>query len=400
MSVDIIARGLAGNAARVLRGDGSSADKLALRRAGAAAGLAQDPATLNLFKWRAARARVLSGTGSALVYHVGDSTTGGQGGTYPGYANPKNFSYPAQASRILAARGLPTRYDAIIGNNNQAATKYPEYNPDVTLGAGWTFTATRGPGGYRFRAPSPVTTGISFTPTEPFDRVDILYPQLSGLGTFSADIDGGTPTVVDASGANAVGKVTLSTTLGTHTINITRTSGGANGDVEIVGIEPYVAGESVVRMWNMGASGITSLNYADSSSNSPWRPLPFLRNSSPDLTFINLGINDWHPTVTPIANYKAAMQTLIDAVNTAGDVVLVVPIPSLTSGASSALQESFRTAIYELAALNNCPVIDMMERMRSYALANGLGLYFDGKHANQAGYAEFGAAVAELMYSA
>lgn len=352
-------------------------------------------------KWRKALAQVRAGTGRAKVAMVGDSTTAGWGaGTGAnGTDGARVKSAPYRLAEILARRGLNAKSNSFWGDANLGYTPYQAYDPRVVIGASWSRggATTVAPGGWLLRANTGVTTTTSFTPSDEVDTFDIYYVVNTGNGTFTANIDGGaTLATVDTSvGTPGIYKTTITATKGAHTVNVQRTAGGA---FYVVGIDAYDSTARDVAIWNLGAASWASADWAVSTN--AWNPAPGLTGIAPDLTLINLGINDWKDTPVSVSTYTTNLQTLITAAKAAGDVVLVAPFPSSTARASVAQQAPFIDAIVSLGETNSCPVLSLTHRFTSWADANTVGYTYDALHPNALGYADVAQALAPLLLDA
>lgn len=360
----------------------------------------------SLARWRKALANVRTGQGRAKVACVGDSTTTGWGaGTSTnGLAGARAKSFPTYLASVLAGMGLPTNTNSIWGTANLdngqtiGVLLYGDYDTRVVYPS--TFTSPSASplvdslGGRLFRCASPNTSSLVFTPTGSIDTVNVHYVKNSGNGTFTINFDGGaTAATVDSNAAGALAAQNLTIAAGAHDVRVQRSVGGT---VFVVGIEAYLSTAPAIDIWNMGAPGWKAGDWAYSVN--AWSPANAIQYANPDLTFINLGINDWKDTPTDIATYTTNMQTVITAAKSGGgSCILVVPFPSQTTRASVAQQASFVQAIYSLASANGCGVVDMTSRFASWDAANALGFAYNDLHPNSYGYADMAAAFARVL---
>jgi len=319
-----------------------------------------------------------------VFIHAGDSTTGGAGsGTFN--TGTYSLSYNAHSYPTRLAETLARRYGLAATDGYWGDRKNNGYDPRVTLGASWLNNSGQlSIAGYALNCPNSVTstTNIDFTAAtnaaQPnFDVIDIWYIQYSGGGTFTVGVDGSAALSTINSGSPATGALVKATvtgaSLGTHTVNIARTTGGA---VYIVGVVPRNSAIRQLINVNGGRGGWKAADYASTSN--AWSPANGIAAVAPDGMFLNLGINegaspDWNA-------YKASQQITIDKALLSGDVVLIVPHWTDTATVPLVNQQNMATAIYELAATNDLPVFDKQALYVDRATQSANGYAYDTLH--------------------
>lgn len=357
-------------------------------------------------------ARVRAGTGNGRIALLGDSTSFGTGAT------GRTQDYAHRLAAILTAAGVPSETDSLWGFHGFNATTLAAYDNRWTAGsfssstvsiAGNMFSDTAG------------TTAMTFTPEKSVGVFDVWYPADPQFGTFAVQVDSGPVQNVAQSARNGVytlsGGVWTQTTAPTnvssnfgyarfvldtvaaHTLKIARVS----GNIKISGMHGYRNDIRQIAIHNWGRPGETSVGYASGTSYWNFRGNPGPQAAiAPDLTLIDLGINDVNQAVTP-ANYYANMQLLITAAKVAvKDVALMVPVPSnYTGNLTQANQLAMRAQIELLASANGIPIIgDMPVRWGEYVSGNALGYYGaapDGVHPGDVGYADKAQALARVL---
>lgn len=353
----------------------------------------------NTAKWRTAMAKVRAGAGSAKILNVGDSTTFGQGaGTgASGTIGARAKSYPVFLATILTGMGLPAHSGSICGNGGLTDTDFLAYDPRLALGAGWaqsviTSLATR------TWLNSSTVNPLTFTPAQAFDTIEIWYLQNAGYATFTVGVDGGAPLqTINAAGAQALVKATVTCPAGTHAINIARN--GTGGSLHITAINTLHSAAAAVSVIGAGWSGSAASSWDLISS--PWSPGFAIPAIGADLTIINLGINNWRGTPpVDFDTFTTQYQSSLSRAKTTGDVIILGPVPSAYASANPQQQADYMAALYALAASNDVPLIDMTKRFRSYADANALGFYFDQLHPTGIGYADEAQFIARTLLAA
>ncbi len=367
----------------------------------------------NTIKTRAAVARVLSGSGFGKVCVIGDSTTMGAFSNGVTFAGNKPLAFPAQLAKILNSYGVPATNDSWFGSGNVApatAAGYNAYNTAVTFPiAGFAPGAIQGLGAFAMASTTSGAT-LAFTPTIAFDTVDIYFLGGVPAGTFNVNVDGGASLqLVTPSGTHLPQVVTISgIALATHTLNIVTTS--TNG-VFIAGtavrasgtprIEVYNAGWSAAEVLNPGNGAVSYAQPADGTHQYVYfAALPVV---APDLTIINLTINDIDLQPSSVSFYQAALQTMVTQALASGDCWLMVGNPGNKASwtTNPGVAGAYQAAVYSLAASNNIPIVDITARWVSYAVTNPVMAYGDAGtnalHPSTVGNSDIATALAALF---
>lgn len=334
----------------------------------------------SLPKWRKSLANVRRGLSNAVIAFVGDSTTRGQGSaTTTGQALN---GFPVQLSNLLnATPGLKSGWQNIFGQANTTITTF-----DSRIALTGTFTtASVCFGASPFRMGAAAT--MAFTPTVNCDTFDI-YSINNGTGQFTINLDGGaTLATVNTTTNGAIVKTTVSGTLAAHTLNCVWVSGATF----VLGIDAYDSATKQVSCWNGGWLASTAANW--NSQVGLFAPMLALRDYLvPDLTIIDLGINNWSASADP-TQFKSDMSNMLSIIRPTLDVVLKTPIPTQATSVSLDTQRKFIQATYELAEAYDCPLVDCFTRWGSYEEANPLGFYNDNKHGSAIGYNDIASAL-------
>jgi lysophospholipase L1-like esterase len=272
---------------------------------------------------------------------------------------------------------------------------------EFVRGAGWTDSpGSQGPlaqGGVG--APFNAAGALTFTAPN-CNTFEVLAPIYSGGATLNASIDGGAVTPLNTNGANALGKLTISTgVVGTHTLSIT--CSGASGTAFVHAIRAYDSTKSEARITAYGSNGAQASQFAAVDALAGWNSDPELftdpNGADPHLVVLGLGTNE-HAIPVSVAVFKANMQTIINKIKAAGaDCILLAPAQSSSGVPGTWI--NYRNAISELASSSGCGMVDMYNRWDSYAVANLAPYQYwaDTDHPSNAGYADQGAAVAKAI---
>lgn len=356
--------------------------------------------------WAEGIRRVLSGAGDAKVLCIGDSTTFGSGASFAdGWIN-KN-SWPSFLAKNLDERVAPSERGLAIppvGGGSGAAPNYRDSR--WTLGADWSRGTDVGTGlGGRFSIYRG-TIGASYLgfrdPEIVADRFDVYYLKstTASLATLRAQVTGGTA-VTATTGSQAdsgIGVVTVTAPKleANQLLRLSaETPGSASSACFIVGIEPWNSKERKIRVGNAGVSGSTSSDWlTQSARGDSWNVFGFIATYKPNLTIIDLGINDADPTSPlPNAQFIANVKRLADAAVAAGSSVLFkTMIPS---------REDRRPAEagYVSALKAMSPRRAVLDTFRYYDYDKNVarGWMADHVHGNELLYADEGNVVASFL---
>ncbi len=338
--------------------------------------------------WRLALAKVRDGVADAKILFIGDSTTYGMSDTlcttnvWPG-------SYPARVWNILASK-----YTVAPGlTKPPAAVDSPCIDNRWTLGTGWTENAAYGWGGFSSVEGVAGSGNLVFAPNNgaTYDSFDVYYTtSTSGLGTLTITATGGSPVVQSTIHSSPIGFQHVTVTAASAATNNTVTITTSVNPVFVDAIEPWLSTVRTVRIGSMGVSGSTSSNWANGFSG--YLPSVAIANYAPNLTVINLGINDGYSSV-PAATVTANLSNIVTAAQASGDVILVMPNPvSQTPTVTS--EALYYPAIQNLANTLNVPLIDIYGRWGQTWQTN---LMANSLHPNDYGYWDIAEAITSLL---
>lgn len=283
-----------------------------------------------LRKWRKALANVRSGTADAKVLCIGDSTTTGVG--ISGNIQGLPGAYPYILASMLNASGLPSARG--LGIPGKSGNSDSRWTIAANAGAGWYYLA-----GYAWGAngnlnlASGINGTLVYTDAVLADRYDVYYLQNTGLATMDITATGGSTVTQATVGTAGVNKVTASAAAAatTNTVSIARNTSGA---LHIIGIEPWLSTTKQVRIANAGVGGSAASDWAGNGSSASFRSTVCIQAYAPDLTIISLGINDANSAAS-VSTWHTNLATLIAAAQVSGDVVIVPPLPCMSTATAN-----------------------------------------------------------------
>lgn len=139
-----------------------------------------------------------------------------------------------------------------------------------------------------------------------------------------------------------------------------------------------------VRNEAVGGASVAELLAGRDGVHAPWTTT--VARSNAKYILMNYSINDSYEPGTTTASYKATYAQVIDIARAAGKTVIL----QTTNPTNNTQKDvAFSTAMKEIAAQKNVPVIDVYTYLSQYMAANRLGVYQitnDGVHPNQATY--------------
>lgn len=335
--------------------------------------------------WRGQLGKVQTQTANLVWLCMGDSLTEGYNSSVGNTNNPPT-SYCGQVETMLKNAGVPAISQNFMSAGSGGATPNYSYDTRVSIGSWATATVANDAltiGGYFMTATGAGT--FSFTATEPVDTCKIYYPQFSGGGSFTYNVDGGSngSTLTN----NNASETFISATIamgnpGLHTLNIPWVSGSA-----------YWAWinctNSTVKQVNVVIAGKIGGKVGDQNVNvpHPWNPgnATAIALLAPNFVTDMVAGNDWN-TGTSLSSYLSSYTSVASnyAQSGAADFVILIPNtsnPATGGNASYATQLTYITKMYSLAASGNYAILDEWNRFYPYPTYQTAGMEnTDGLH--------------------
>lgn len=346
-----------------------------------------------LKKWRLALAKQQQGQSPAKIVFLGDSTDVGLYASGSQYTGNFPLSVSAAVAAAFTRSGYTVNTASRFGDGNVGRANLEAYDTRLgVLPAAWVQGLANVIIGGSNCQNSTTTDKLLFTPAGSFqfDRIEVGYVQQTGYDSFNIAVDGGASllTVNGGAGSLSIQKATATCALGTHTVNIYKQNATAT-NCSIRYIRCYNSATPAIEIYNWGWSGAKAGNF--SSTTSVYSPGNCINEIAPDLTILNLTINDTGANsggvITDIATYKTNLQIIIDACRVSGDVIARLANPF--TGTGSANYAAIRQAYIDVMTANNIPLLDGYGRWVSWADANANGFIADNLHPNRYGYQDY-----------
>ena len=330
------------------------------------------------------KGRVASGAARGRILCIGDSTTAGAGSgtSTTGCAGAFAKSWPSQLATSLTAKGIRASNKSFAGD--QAITPqvtYPQYDHRCAPapGVGWTFNTLNSLGGNAayFQGGG---AGV-FSLTETCTNFTVFYARGFSSGTCTVSVDGGASLgTISAIGGNDVTSTSfVAGPLGSHVIQINASN---NGNFVVVAIVCWDATNTGIDIVQAGAFGVSSSFFAAAAN--PWNALNAIGYIAPDLTVIQLGINDITGSVSASA-YARNLTTIAAVAKVSGDVLILDMLP--TSAQSLPTQQPYINSAIAVANASGCMFASINDRLsNSWITSNPLGHYYDAQHLTSQGY--------------
>lgn len=356
-------------------------------------------------KWRAAMARQRAGGSLAKIAFYGSSTTYSLFQAAPLQDN----NYPSRVRQMMKNSNLfgnvyegevwLTKYQAASGGATSIDSRF-------TIGAGWVTDVNGfGVGTYAL-GNNADASALDFATTTPCTGFTVTYITNPTFANFSYAIDGGATTNVDASLSTGSAVLTISgLSYATHTLTIKLVINGTKRVIisNIRQDDSYRPAGGVY-VTSAGINGSVTGNWDENNGHGGTSlPLAFTR-TAPDLTVIQLGVNDAVNAVstsTFYTNYKA----IVTYAKTAGsDVVIMIPHPPDPTYTNLSTWQNYVAKLYQIAKESDCSVIDMQQRWPAYSVGSisPYSYYASGDqiHASDKGYWDIATATYQFLLRA
>jgi lysophospholipase L1-like esterase len=347
-------------------------------------------------KWRAAMARQRAGGAPAKIFNIGSSTTYGLSNPDPLEQN--NYTYRVQKQ---------IEKDGILGNIYEGEIWLTKYQPFAggatsidsrfTIGSGWQKDNNSfGVGGYAL-GNNTDNSALVFSPMVYCTGFTIVYITNPSFSKFTWQVDSGYTNVVDASTSTGTAVLTISgLPYATHSVTIRLV---VNGTKRVI-ISNFRIDDSNrpaggIHITHAGINGSMTAQWCFNNGHvGTSLPLAFTR-TAPDLTCIQLGVNDAVNGV-PISTFYNNYKAIVTYAKSAGsDVVIIIPHPPNPYFTNLSTWQQNVDVMYQIANETDCSVIDMQQRMPSYSVGSvaPFSYYADDIHLNAKGTYELSNAV-------
>lgn len=353
----------------------------------------------------AAVGRAGAGTARARLVCIGDSYPAGYtaGGT-DDLVGARPFAFPSQLAKLLTAQGLNARADYAVGDGGTTTLGLgdalaPVIAYDARLSAGGAAKLLNGfpsLGGSMWWLQGPGDK-VTFTPGKAFDTVDLLTANNTAAGAngqFAVSFDGGTTHAYTVSnsadvsvqhqtyvvpGGVTANAVTLISTSGLSFFPLVGTRLAASPGLEIINCG--IAGGEVATM------AATPTTAGDANS---WSTRACVKALCDGNALNVILVNGWFNDRTAgqsVPQIQSSLSTMFNEFKNYGDVIYTSYAPLSNASIPQADYDAYTDAAISVALGAGIPVVDLREKLNSYAVNSPLGIYGDGLHLQSAGHA-------------
>lgn len=325
--------------------------------------------------FQAAVTNVIANTGNCRVLIIGDSTSYGVGSAAFQAGNAYQSSWPHLLAALFNSHGIPSqeglassyRASGGQGDNRWTNTGSWAYMLGGSQGFGGSLTTTTG------------DVGAALTFNQPGLVID------SARGYFAADPVRGACTLQVGTGATVAvntavtaaplvsGIATSGTTPAVNNVVVNTTN---TSPVALSALELMNSTGSYLYVCNAGIGSSTTTNWVSSDSIDARSSDAFIRAFAPDLTIINLGINDAIVANSPTI-VSRNITTIAHNAAISGDVLLTTNFIS-----NQGYRTYERLYAQQLRANFAYPMLDLQARSANYVQLgwmNGDGVHFLGQ---------------------
>jgi len=340
-----------------------------------------------------------------VILGIGDSNfTGEGGGDSSGYNYLVNAWANAPMQRIKdylpTLNGCVLRNTAVFGEGNSGNTGIPvaQYDPRITLGAGWNREGGVGPIGGQFFICAQGTGGyFQLNFGSMIDTVELHFPLADGISASVGVYDSANNLIGSYSGQNATNAVGTATfTSATFADGIVKVKNNGAAQAYMSGMIAYNSTEKSVIVATASWSSGTASNYADVSGG--YTGCAQIDAIQPDMTITALTINDIAGG-TASATYNTAMAVIAAKAALYGDVLLSTGFPQNHANmiGSPSIGQLLELELSKVASVYNCRTASMHKEFGSWTAADTAGFARNSNHQTKAGYARLANAYAQII---
>lgn len=298
--------------------------------------------------------------------------------------------------------GLPLKNTAWLGEANMSVSAFavsvPTYNPNITLGSGWSMdNASKFGLGGGWMLGTGVTAGyFQYSFGSAVNKVEI-YHRTSATDSSSVGVYNSSNTLITSfscvAGAPGVLKQTISNTFSDGIVKIKNNNAG---NFRLAGMLAWDSTVPSILVMNSAFCAAKTGDYA--AAVSAWDGMAFYPYFAPDCTIISLSINDVIAG-TARATYNTDLTYIANICNNYGDVIISTGGNGSSANYLNGVSGGIAAEAKLVAAKFNAPFVDMQKEWVSWAATNAIGYEFDAHHRKEIGYADQGRVYGELLQS-
>lgn len=328
-----------------------------------------------------------AGTSRDRILFIGDSTMWGAWDDGVDSTGLRANSVPVHLAPLLNTSVCPTVCQSWAGCGDKTTNaQMKKWSPFFTGSTSWnpgSSAAAYAIGGFMFNCTTNAAA-LGWSMGVSYDTIEVLCANPASGGNF----DVGTATTgVLQNVARDTGLATnvprlITVAVGQTVSTAVQLTNKSTTAVNIMAVNVYLASEYRMALYGAGIPGARSNDWVSDTATYPFAARAGISTLAPKFAFIELTINDAR-LGTSITTYKANLQILIDLIVGLGSGVCLVVGNQRYTGTdvninggtetSLALQQTYRQAMYDLATLNNLPLIDMWNAVGDWAALEALG---------------------------
>lgn len=272
--------------------------------------------------WSAAVRAARSGSASARILAIGDSTVQGTNSQEGNAWGLRDHGWPAELQKLMAARGRTpsSRRNSFFGGGSgfnlaSLTTMDPRWS-----GTGWIPGDYAAVGRNLFRQNNTTTGTLTFTPGDGFDTVDLWADHGGSGGLLEVVTAGVVRATIDLSvGAPKTAFYSVAVPAGSTAVSFRR-SGATGTSLYFNAVAVRNAAEPQVQVMNGGWHGARIADWLTSAD--PWSAFNGVITFGQALTILCCNINDAKAPTSLVA-YRAGMLSLLKRAREVGDAMLM-----------------------------------------------------------------------------
>lgn len=324
------------------------------------------------------------------------------GGTAPKLTNAFGKGPHEQIAEVTPTlAGLPLRTTSWWGEGNCLNNAVPvtEYNPRLTLGAGWdrtTGSTLFALGGSHMVGSAGSAGYLAYNFGSPITHVEI-YMVVNATNSAAVGVYTSANALITTLNTNnatsSVQKFTIAFPLADGIIKV-KNNGAAN--CYVAGMVAWNEAEKAIILSRHSYSGATTGTFNDTTN--VWSGMGYYPVEAPDACIVALTINDILAG-TSRSTYNTNLAYIADFVARYGDLIVSTGGNGSAGGWTNGTSAGIEAEAKKVAGLYGAPFVSMHKEWVDWNTTNALGQEFDGNHRSATGYRDQARVYANLLNS-